>query len=204
MVEIRVVIIEDHHATRRGLEAELNSEPDIVVVGSSTGHNEGLALVHSSKPDVVLLDLHLPDSPGPKSVTAAYANLGTPRVIVFSGDSRPAILQLVLDSGVSGYLLKSEPVPEVADAIRKVMKGETVISADLRKNEQQKLTAAERDVLKFLARGMKYQEIAAKRVTSPETVRKQVEQLLYKLQINSREELIAWAVSKGYGGMDSE
>lgn len=202
--KIRLVIVEDHHATRKGLESELNAESDLSVVGSASGQSEGLQLIESLKPDVVLLDLHLPDSQGPKSLTAAYCNPnGRPKIIVFSGDSRSAILQLVLESGVDGYLLKSEPVPAVAAAIRQVMGGvRPVISDALTAERQHKLTAAEKHLLRLLARGMKYQEIAAQRVTSAETVRKQVDQLLDKLSLTTREELIAWSVENGYGTLE--
>ncbi len=200
---IRLVIIEDHHATRKGLESELSAEPDIRVVGSAGGHLEGLRLVETLQPDIVLLDLHLPDSQGPKSLASSYCGVDGRRVIVFSGDSRSAILQLLLESGVDGYLLKSEPVPAVAAAIRKVMAGNSpVVSQELQSDQPQRLTVAEKHLLRLLARGMKYQEIAAQRVTSPETVRKQVDQLLSKISLGTREELIAWAVENGYGGLE--
>ena len=200
---IRIVIVEDHHATRKGLESELGIEPDLCVVGVASGLSEGLQLCDSLKPDVVLLDLHLPDSQGPKSLAMSYCRLPNTRIIVYSGDSRSAILQIVLETGVHGYLLKSEPVPVVAAAVRQVMAGQVpVISDELLKQQQNRLTPTEKDLLRMLARGMKYQEIAAQRVTAPETVRKQVDQLLEKLALNSREELIAWAAESGYGTLE--
>lgn len=204
--KISLLIVEDHHVTRKGLESELAAEEDIVVLGAAAGQTDGLRLAESLKPDVILLDLHLPDSPGPKTLAQNFCKLKDSRIIVFSGDSRSAIMQLVLDSGVAGYLLKSEPVPVLAKAIRQVKQGKTpVLSEELKKNHQQsKLTAAEKHLLSLLARGMKYQDIAAQRVTAPETVRKQVDALLLKLLIDTREELIAWAVENGYGKIEIE
>jgi DNA-binding NarL/FixJ family response regulator len=149
--------------------------------------------------------LHLPDSRGPKSLAETFCKVAGSRIIVFSGDSRMAILQIVLQTDVCGYLLKSEPISKVAQAIRDVMGGKRpIISSELVNNGQARLTGAEQHLLKMLARGMKYQEIANQRVTSPETVRKQVEVLLAKLSLNSREELIAWAVDNGYGKLELE
>lgn len=205
MDKIRIVIIEDHHATRRGLEFEINCEPDVLVVGTAATHSEGFELVRTVKPDVVLLDLHLPDSTGPKSLVSQYCSVPDVAVVVFSGETRAAIFQIVLECGVKGYLSKSEPVPQVVSAVRRIMQGEApVISEDLQQPAGRKLTSAERHLLRLLARGMKYHEIAAQRVTSPETVRKQVDQLVDKLSLDSREELIAWSVDSGYGKLELE
>lgn len=200
---ISVVVVEDHEATLKGLSSELSGEPDITVVGMASSAETGLQLVAQLKPSVVLLDLHLPDSAGPKSLAAAYCAHSQTRVVVFSGDTRQAILQLVLRTGVSGYLLKSEPIARVASCIRAVAAGHTgIVSTELVVADHPKLTAAEQHLLTLLSRGMKYQEIGAFRVTSPETVRKQVDALLDKLGLESREALIAWAVDNGYNKLE--
>lgn len=205
---VKVIIVEDHEATLRGLQFELSREDDIDVIGTAKTAEEGLALLSSLKPDIVLLDLHLPDSEGPRTLTESFckgiANEGSSKVIVFSGDNRTAILNIVLDIGVSGFLLKSEPISAVLNAIRSAHAGEKpVVSTELiERRAETKLTPAEQHLLKLLARGMKYQEIAGIRVTAPETVRKQVDQLQDKLSLHSREELIAWAVENGYSQLD--
>ncbi|HEY9713265.1 MAG TPA: response regulator transcription factor [Chroococcales cyanobacterium] len=207
MKPISVVIIEDHEATLKGLKSELSQEADIDVLAIATGSEDGLRLALDLKPDVVLLDLHLPDSPGPKSLTEKFCALPNSSIIVFSGDTRAAILNLVMGAGVSGYLLKSEPIARVAQAIRDVINGNSpVVSAELSQShvKQPRITKTEQELLKMLARGMKYQEIASTRFTSAETVRKQVDSLLEKLELNSREELIAWAAENGYGKVELE
>jgi DNA-binding NarL/FixJ family response regulator len=202
---ISVVIVEDHEATLKGLKAELSVESDINVLGVASGSEEGLRLTQDLHPDVVLLDLHLPDSAGPKSLTQKFCSFPNTSVIVFSGDSRTAILNLVLGAGVAGYLLKSEPIAKVTQSIRDVAAGKSpIISEELLESRQPKITQTEQHLLRMLARGMKYQEIAAARVTAPETVRKQVDVLAAKLSLNSREELIAWAVENGYGKLELE
>lgn len=202
--QIRVLIVEDHQATLKGLHSEIAKEEDLSVVGVAQTASEGLELANQLRPDVVLLDLHLPDSPGPRSLSESYCALSDVSIIVFSGDSRQAIVKLVLETGVRGYLLKSETVEKVAEAIRNVQSGaDTVLSAKLMATgEFQRVTAAEEHLLRLLARGMKYKDIGKERFTAPETVRKQVEALIEKLSLNSREELIAWAVENGYGNVE--
>src|SRR5258708_4762585 len=113
---IRLLIIEDHEATLKGLKSELSAEPDIEVVATASRSEDGLALAKSLKPDIVLLDLHLPDSQGPKTLLETFCGVADSRIIVFAGDSRLAILQIVLETDVRGYLLKSEPISRVTEA----------------------------------------------------------------------------------------
>ncbi len=202
--KISVLIVEDHQVTLDGLQMGLSREEDIEVVGTAVNSDDGLALARELRPDIILLDLHLPGSAGPKSMIHAFCNIPGCRVVVFSGESRMAFIQTVLSMGVAGYLLKSENVPKVAATLRQVMEGKkSIISKELVVGET-KVTRSEQEVLKMLARGMKYQDIADMRQTSPATVRKQCELMLLKLGLNSREELIAWAVQNGYGGLEIE
>lgn len=199
---ISVLIIEDHQVTLDGLNLGLSREQDIAVIGQATNSDEGLELARKLRPDIILLDLHLPGSSGPKSMVKAFCSIPGSRVIVFSGESRMAFIQIVLAMGAAGYLLKSESVSTVAETIRQVMAGKKSIISDELVAGETRVTRSEQEVLKMLARGMKYQDIADLRQTSPATVRKQCELLLLKLRLSSREELIAWAVGNGYGGLE--
>lgn len=199
---IKVVIIEDHQATLDGLSIGLAQEGDIKVIASSLDGDEGFALVESLKPDVVLLDLHLPGSQGPRSMVERFSKLSESKLVIFSAESRMAFIQTVLAMGVQAYLLKSERVAKVAETIRRVMRGETGIVSEQVKGNWKKLTRSEDEVLRMMAKGMKYQDIADARTTSITTVRKQCETLLLKLGLETREQLIAWAVENGYGSVD--
>ena len=106
--------------------------------------------------------------------------------------------------GVSAYLLKSERVAKVAEAVREVMNGKEGIISDEVTKTYKKITRAELEVLSMLGKGMKYQDIADQRLTSVATARKQCETLQLKLNLNSREQLIAWAVQNGFGSVDIE
>lgn len=199
---IKVVIIEDHQATLDGLSLGLAQESDIKVVATSLDGDEGYALVEKLKPDVVLLDLHLPGSRGPRSMVELFSQLKESKLVIFSAESRMAFIQTVLAMGVQAYLLKSERVAKVTETIRRVMAGETGIVSEQVKGNWKKLTRSEDEVLRMMAKGMKYQDIADARTTSITTVRKQCETLLLKLGLETREQLIAWAVENGYGSVD--
>lgn len=201
---ISVLIVEDHQVTLDGLKLGLSNQSNLQVVGTATNSDEGLSLARQLRPDIILLDLHLPGSAGPKSTIHAFCSVPGSRVIVFSGESRLAFIQIVLRMGASGYLLKSENVSKIAETIRQVMSGKKPVISDELQVGETKVTKSEQEVLKMMARGMKYQDIADLRQTSPATVRKQCELLLLKLGLNSREELIAWAVQSGYGNLELE
>src|SRR5262249_752239 len=100
------------------------------------------------------------------------------------------------------YLLKSESIKQVAEAIRTSVRDKKIVLSKQLAKEQIKLTKSEQEVLKMLARGMKYDDIAERRNSSPATVRKQCEMLLDKLLLDTREQLIAWAVQNGYGALE--
>lgn len=194
-----VLIVEDHEATLYGLEGAISREEDMSVVGTATDAQSGLAEADRTRPDIILLDLHLPNQEGPRSTVRKFLEFNSSRVIVFSAEKRRAFVQAILELGVSGYLLKSEPISYVIEAIRAVDKGEKLVKSQSLAEGKEKLTRAEREILKLLGQGMKYQEIASNRKASPATVRKQCELLLLKLGLDTREQLIAWAVDNGYG-----
>ena len=202
----RILIVEDHHATLDGLTMGLNHEPGFTVVGTATTSDDGLRLMRESQPDDVVLDLHLPGSLGPKAALEAFRKQAEnkTKLIIFSAEARVAFIQSVLAMGVSDYLLKSERVAKVAEAVREVMNGKEGIISDEVTKTYKKITRAELEVLSMLGKGMKYQDIADQRLTSVATARKQCETLQLKLNLNSREQLIAWAVQNGFGSVDIE
>src|SRR5262249_15016378 len=151
----------------------LSRDPDFMVVGTAVNSDQGIAMANELKPNVILLDLHVPGTLGPKSMVQAFCDVPGSRVVIFSGEGRIAFVQTVLGIGVAAYLLKAERMDVVAQTIRDVVAGKSaIVSAELRSGET-KLTRSEQEVLKMLARGMKYQDIADHRMTSPATVRKQ-------------------------------
>lgn len=196
---IRIVVIEDHQVTLEGLISGLTRETDFDIVGSSDNIDDGLAVTERERPDIVVLDLHLPGSLGPKEMIREFLRFPDLRLVIFSAEGRQAFIHEVMSMGVSAYLLKSERIATVAETIRRVVAGQKNIVTDELTYDRKKLTPSEQEVLHMLGRGMKYQEIAEERCTSVATARKQCEVLLLKLGLQNREQLIAWAVQNGYG-----
>lgn len=201
---VNILIVEDHQATLEGLSAGLAREPGFNVVATSDNSDEALKLVDEKKPHVVLLDLHVPGERGPKSMIEEFCRIPDLKIVVFSAENRLAFVQTVLTMGVAAYLLKSERISKVAETIRAVVAGKTGMISDELASGFRKLTPSEAEVLTMLGRGMKYQDIADVRFTTVATVRKQCETLQLKLGLDSREQLIAWAVKNGYGSVESK
>lgn len=199
---IRILVVEDHQATLEGLSGGLGREEGFEIVGVSENSDDALKLAMQVRPDVIVLDLHLPGSLGPKQMVDEFVRVPNTRVVIFSAESRLAFIQAVLAQGTAAYLLKSERLKTVADTIRRVMRGEKGIVSQELTTDHKKLTPSEQEVLHMLGRGMKYQEIADERLTSAATARKQCEVLQLKLNLENREQLIAWAVQNGYGSRE--
>ncbi|CAN5135998.1 response regulator transcription factor [soil metagenome] len=199
---IKILVVEDHHATLDGLEMGLSREPGFQIVGTSSNSDDGLVLAKKFLPDIIVLDLHLPGSQAPKSMIEAYCQIPGAKLVIFSGENRVAFVQSVLSLGVAAYLLKSERVSTVAATIKKVVAGETAIVSSELSVDYKKITRSEHEVLAMLGKGLKYQDIADQRFTSVATARKQCETLLLKLDLETREQLIAWAVRNGYGSVE--
>jgi DNA-binding NarL/FixJ family response regulator len=201
---IKILLVEDHHTTLEGLVVGLKREENFEIVGACSDGEEGLLLVEKHHPDVVVLDLHVPGRLSPRAMIQEYLRYPVMKVVVFSAENRFAYIQSVLAMGVSAYLLKSERVSTVAETVRRVLTEKQPIVSKEISFDHRKITASEQEVLHMLGEGKKYQEIADHRGTSVATARKQCEVLLLKLGLDSREQLIAWAVKNGYGGIENE
>jgi DNA-binding NarL/FixJ family response regulator len=198
MEKIKLLLVEDHQFTLDGLIQGLSSQPDFEIVGSCMSSEEGMAIAQETRPDVIILDLHLPGKWGPTETLRQFLTMPSSKLIVLSAEHRQAYVQMVLGMGVSAYLVKSERLSMVADTIRKIYAGgDRIVSESLGKPT--KITPSEQEVLHLLAKGLKYQDIADIRSTSVATSKKQCEILILKLDLESREQLIAWAVQNGYG-----
>lgn len=198
--KISAVIVEDHAVTRRGLASALTEGGFIEVLGSSGLAADGLELCRRVQPDIVLLDLHLPDSDDVEELVKGFAAV-VQHVVIFSAEGRRAFVEVAKNLPIAGYLLKSESTEVITEALRKVMDGVRPVMSKSLMDCELALTAAEKELLRLLAQGYKYENIARLRNTSPATVKKQCERLLVKLELVTREELISWAALHGYGNL---
>ncbi|HTJ75205.1 MAG TPA: response regulator transcription factor [Acidimicrobiales bacterium] len=199
---IRVVISDDHQLFRRGLKMVLEAEEDIEVVGEAADGQEALARVEELAPDLVLMDVRMPRMGGIEATRAIRQLFPTTRIIVLTVSDEQDDLYGAVKAGANGYLLKEVSIEEVADAVRKVYAGESLLSAALASrllaefsaqpkaledpSTSPRLTDREVAVLKQVALGHDNAFIAAQLGLSESTVRNHVSNILTKLQLRSQ------------------
>ncbi len=212
---IRVLIADDHALFRRGLEMVLAEEDDIDIVGQASDGTEAVAVAGESLPDVVLMDIRMPKSSGIEACRATKEVAPSAKIVMLTISDEEEDLFEAIRAGASGYLLKDIPLDEVADAVRAVHGGQSLINPsmagkllsefatlakrDTEEEEAQhvappKLTDREMEVLKLVARGMNNRDIAKELFISENTVKNHVRNILEKLQIHSRMEAVMIAV----------
>jgi DNA-binding NarL/FixJ family response regulator len=216
---VRVVLVDDHHLFRAGVRAELAGTFDIV--GEAGTVAEAIALIEASDPDVVLLDVHLPDGGGLAVLEAFRERTGPPgreapgaRFLALSVSDAADDVVPVVRAGARGYVTKTIDTAALVDAIQRVHQGDAYFSPRLAAfvlqafsapepaapgadPELEQLTPRERDVLHHLARGYPYKRIASRLGISPRTVETHVSSVLRKLQLSTRHELSRWASLRG-------
>jgi DNA-binding NarL/FixJ family response regulator len=206
MSEPRVVIVDDHKLFRSGVRAEL--EPLLKILAEAGTVAEAEAAIAKHEPDVVLLDVHMPDGGGVEVIRRAVAAGLRPTFLALSVSDAAEDVIAVIRAGARGYVTKNIAPAELADAVRRVHDGDAVFSPRLagfvldafRAGEQvggdaelDELTPREREVLQLIARGYMYKEIAARLHLSVKTVESHVSSVLRKLQLSTRHELARWA-----------
>ncbi|MBX9694977.1 MAG: response regulator transcription factor [Cyanobacteria bacterium] len=196
--KISIVVVEDHHVTMHGLVSWLEQTGQFQIKGKCGTKDALVSLISEVKPDIVLLDLHMPGKFSLEEVIRVVTAKGA-RIVVFTAENRSFYVKLALKLGASAFLLKSESFFKLAEVIRAVNEGDSSIVSQGLLDEDITISQAEEEILSMLSGGFKYDDIARLRETSPETVRKQCNRLQAKIGLGSREELIAWAVRNGYG-----
>ncbi|MBL5973864.1 MAG: DNA-binding response regulator [Candidatus Leucobacter sulfamidivorax] len=213
---IRVVIVDDHQIFRTGLRAELGAELD--VVGEAADVESAIATIRETGPDVVLLDVHLPGGRGGGGAEVLRGIAADPactavRALALSVSDAADDVVSVIRAGARGYLTKAASGAEVTAAVMRVHGGDAVFSPRLAgfvldafgtglgetaaaEDELDRLSAREQEVMRMIARGYAYKEVAAELFLSVKTVETHVSNVLRKLQLSNRHELTAWALSR--------
>jgi DNA-binding NarL/FixJ family response regulator len=210
----RVFIVDDHGLFRSGVRSELGDQ--VEVVGEADDVEPAITGIARCLPDVVLLDVHLPGGGGQAVVTATRPRHPQVRFLALSASDAPEDVIAVIRAGARGYVTKTISGPELVDAVRRVAVGDTVFSPRLAgfvldafaavapegaggpsfDPELDQLTPREREVLRLIARGYTYKEIARELYISIKTVESHVSSVLRKLQLSSRHQLTRWATER--------
>ena len=209
---IRVLVVDDQELFRRGLTMLLGAEPGVEVVGEAGDGLEGTSLAATAAPDVVLLDIRMPKRSGIEACLAIKEAVPSAKIIMLTVSDEEADLYEAVKSGASGYLLKDSSIEEVAQAIRVVADGQSLISPSMAvklidefkqmsRPEREhvpglRLTERELEVLRLVAKGMNNREIARELFISENTVKNHVRNILEKLQLHSRMEAVMYAVKE--------
>jgi DNA-binding NarL/FixJ family response regulator len=211
----RVVLVDDHALFRAGVRSELDGLVD--VVGDAATVAEAVALIREQSPDVVLLDVHMPDGGGLEVLRQIAGDAPATQFLALSVSDAAEDVIAVIRAGARGYVTKTISAADLADAVRRVHGGDAVFSPRLagfvldafagaapaggrgpidRDAELDQLTPREREVLQHIARGYMYKEIAQRLGISAKTVEAHVSAVLRKLQLSSRHELSRWAEAR--------
>ena len=207
MAPVKVVIADDHQIWRSGLRADLGE--NFTVVGEAGDARQAIEVIKATDPDLVLSDLHMPEGGGIALAKAVSDDV--PVVMLTVSESESDLLDAVA-AGALGYLVKSTAPDELREQLWKASKGEPVFSASLAalvltefrrlhksKAPGESLSDREREVLQLVARGHTYKEIGEDLFISPKTVENHVRNILKKLQLNRKPELIRYAIDHGMG-----
>jgi DNA-binding NarL/FixJ family response regulator len=208
MSPIRVVLVDDHPVVRSGIRGMLDKAVDIEMVGEATGGNEALRLVDETNPDVLLLDMELPDIPGTQVAQRVQEFHPKVKILVLSAHDDSVYVRQLLEIGAAGYLMKDEAPEAIVEAVRGVAHGEQgwvsrriaaqiatwIQSGDAGKV---KLTTREYEVLRLIVQGKTNQAIALDLHISEKTVEKYIRSIFTKLDVASRVEAAVYAVKEG-------
>jgi NarL family two-component system response regulator LiaR len=201
---IRVMLVDDHNVVRSGLATFLRAYDDLELVGEAKNGLEAVNLCHQHKPDIILMDLMMPEMDGIAATRAILADYPEIKIIAMTSFEDEELVHGVLAAGAMSYLLKNVTSDELAKAIREAALGRSTLSPEAArlliqatrpsKQPLYNLTEREREVLNLVVQGNSNQQIADAMVISLATVKAHISSILSKLEVSSRAEAIAFAI----------
>ncbi len=210
---VRVLIADDHDIVRAGIRMLLDAQPDMAVVGEASDGREAIEMAGSMKPDVVLMDISMPGMTGIEATRAIKTTNPLIEIVGLTMHAEDRYFFQLLQAGASGYVVKGAAPRELLDAVRAASKGEAYIHPSLQRkligdyvsrtegSDQGSmfadLTERELEVLRLIVDGLTSREIAESLVISPNTVERHRQNIMSKLGLHNRAELVRYAISKG-------
>lgn len=209
---IRILVVDDHPVVRKGIVAMLDTEPGLEVIGECSNGLEAVEKSLSLVPDIVLMDLVMPEMDGVEAIRNIKVKQPDLRILVLTSFASDDKVFAAIDAGASGYLLKDSDPEDLIRAIHQVNRGESSLHpvvarrllqqlqqpAPKKAPEREELTERELEVLKYIAQGNSNQQIAEIMVVSKATVHTHVSRILSKLQVASRTQAALIALKEGY------
>ncbi|MFP5347205.1 MAG: response regulator [Actinomycetes bacterium] len=219
---VKVLLVDDQPLLRRGFALVLGSEPDLEVVGEASDGAVALTQVQALQPDVVLMDIRMPNMDGIEATRRLTAKGPVPKVLVLTTFDHDEYVVEALRAGASGFLLKDVPADDLVEAVRVVHRGEAIVAPSVTRRlldrfsqhlpaaepvreptALEQLTSREREVLLLVARGLSNAEIARQLVVSETTVKTHVSNVLAKLGLRDRVQAVVMAYESGLVGSGS-
>ena len=207
---IRVLLVDDHAVVRQGLRAFLQLQPDIEVVGEAGGGGAAIGSAVATRPDIVLMDLVMPEGDGVDAIRALAGAAPQARVLVLSSFVDDARVFAAMQAGAAGYLLKDVEPDQLADAIREVHRGRPALHPDVAMRLVRRvadpsagsaliepLTGREREVLRLVVEGFANKQIARRLLITEKTVKTHVSNVLQKLGVEDRTQAAVLAIRQG-------
>lgn len=213
MKEIKILLADDHNVLRQGLAEVLNAQPDLAVVAQARTGREACRLAAEVKPDVILMDINMPELDGVAATWQISAELPQTGIIILTMYRRDEYVFEAIKAGASGYLLKEVELDELLAGIRAVAQGQAIIDTSIavrllnelrqpgqysgRKGNNPVLAARDLEILQLVAQGLSNQEIANRLSLSEKTIRNRLSLVFRQLQIENRTQAALYALRKG-------
>lgn len=216
---VKIILVDDHIIMREGLRALLHNSSDIRIVGEADNGREAINLAQKHAPDIVIMDITMPDMNGIDATYRMLTEQHPPRIIALSMHSDKRFVEKMIRAGASGYLLKNCATKELLFAIRAVAKGQIYLSPGIAGTlvkdyldtissvavpENKELTVREREIVQLIAEGRDTKQIAENLCLSPKTIETHRRKVFEKLNFGSIAELTKYAIREGLTGLEAE
>jgi DNA-binding NarL/FixJ family response regulator len=210
---IRILVVDDHSLVRQGIAALLGATEGMVVVGQASTGMEAVPMCRDTTPDVVVMDVSMPDMNGVEATERIHGDCPEARVLGMSMHAEPSFVERMLMAGAAGYLLKNSPLPDLQAAVRAVAEGHAFFSPEVAsmvlnryvphaEQARETLKPAERKILQLVAEGKSSKEIGEMLCMSVRTVEKHRLQIMKRLGLKNMAALIKYAIKEGFSTLD--